>query len=174
MISIKALVPQDIFETERLTLKTLTKADVNYIQELTNTKGWLRFIGDRGTATIEGTEKYIDGIEQNPACKFWKVSLNENNVPIGLVTLIKRDYLNDPDIGFAFLPQFCEKGFAFEASKAILDEVFKHPLILGICGITNKENTSSIKLLNKLGLTTHSTIAVEGETLEVYTLPVGC
>ncbi len=170
MVNIAELIIQDIFQTERLRLNLLSNSDVAFVQELTNTKAWLKFIGDRGTATISGTENYIEKIEQNPNCKFWKVSLLENDLPIGLITLIKRDYLDDVDIGFAFLPQFCKKGYAFEGSKIVLDEIAQQSKVSGICGITNQENISSIKLLKKLGLTNHSTIKVEEEILDVYSV----
>ncbi len=171
MTSISALIPQDVFQTERLNLNLLSKRDAAFVQELTNTKGWLKFIGDRGTTTIEGTEKYIQKIEENPNCKFWKVSLNEKDTPIGFVTLIQRDYLDIPDIGFAFLPKFGNKGYAYEATKVVLDETIKQSA-KGVCGITNKENIRSIHLLKKLGLISHSIITEDGETLEVYSLPL--
>ena len=168
MKNITELIPQDLFQTERLKLSPLSKNDVMFVQKLTNTKGWLEFIGDRGTATIPGAEKYIEKIEENPNCKFWKVDLKENDMTIGLITLIKRDYLEDVDIGFAFLPQIYKKGYAFEASKVVLDEIVKQPDVSGICGITNKENVSSVKLLKRLGLTNHSTIKTDKEVLDVY------
>jgi RimJ/RimL family protein N-acetyltransferase len=66
--------------------------------------------------------------------------------------LIKRDYLPQPDIGFAFLPAFTGKGYAFEAATATIayaKEILHLPTILAI---TLPTNLKSIHLLNKIGL----------------------
>jgi RimJ/RimL family protein N-acetyltransferase len=66
--------------------------------------------------------------------------------------IIKRDNLVNPDIGFAFLPEFTGKGFAFEMANATMTfarDTLKLPVIFAITIPTNKP---SIKLLEKIGL----------------------
>ncbi len=66
--------------------------------------------------------------------------------------LIKREELPDPDIGFALLPSFWNKGFAFEAAAAVLKDVRERLRLQHILAITSPDNEASIKLLQRLGL----------------------
>jgi hypothetical protein len=45
------------------------------------------------------------------------VTLKGSGESIGTCGLIKRDELEDVDIGFAFLPQYRGRGFAFESTR---------------------------------------------------------
>jgi [ribosomal protein S5]-alanine N-acetyltransferase len=155
-----------LFTTSRLTLQPLQIKDGPFIQTLVNTAGWLQFIGDRNIHTIEAAEQYINKILANQAITYWTVTLIEHPTAIGLITLIKRTYLNHPDIGFAFLPQFEKKGYAFEAAMAVLQHCKLHLPI--IHATTLADNISSIKLLNKLGFLFTKVIEVDGESLQVY------
>jgi len=66
--------------------------------------------------------------------------------------LLKRDTLQDVDIGFAFLPGFWSKGYAFELASAVMDYGLNDLGINRIVAVTLPENHKSIKLLEKLGL----------------------
>ncbi len=80
------------------------------------------------------------------------VELKNDGSPIGMCGILKRDNLENPDIGFAFLPEFTGKGFAFEIATATMTfakDSLKLPLIFAI---TVPKNKTSIKLLDKLGL----------------------
>ena len=78
--------------------------------ELVNTPGWLKFIGDRNIKTIEEAKVYVQEIITNAAIDYWIVKLSKDNTTIGIITLTKRDHLEHYDIGFAFLPDFTNKG----------------------------------------------------------------
>ena len=80
------------------------------------------------------------------------VELRETRTPIGMCGLLKRDELPDPDIGFAFLPDFWNRGFAFESAAAVLEDARERLKLERILAITNQDNEASIKLLQKLGL----------------------
>src|SRR5215213_5568163 len=113
-----------ILETERLSLREFTLVDAKFIVELLNSPGWLQFIGDRYVKTEEKAESYL----QNGPIKSYHengfglsmVELKENRTAIGMCGIIKRDSLETPDIGFAFLPQYEGKGYAFEIADATL------------------------------------------------------
>jgi RimJ/RimL family protein N-acetyltransferase len=145
-----------ILETDRLTIRQLTLADAPFIVELVNTPGWLRFIGDRHIKTNEQAENYlINGPLASYAQNgfgLYRVELKSTKTLIGMCGLIKRDTLPDPDIGFAFLPEAMGNGFAFEAANAVMAlsiNALKLPTVLAI---TLPENSSSRKLLEKIGL----------------------
>ncbi len=155
-----------VFTTNRLTLQPLQLKDASFIQTLVNTVGWLQFIGDRHIHNIEAAEQYINKILANQAITYWAVTLIDQPTTIGLITLIKRTYLDNKDIGFAFLPQFEKQGYAFEAASVVLQHCkLKLPIIHAT---TLADNISSIKLLKKLGFLFTKTIEVAGESLQVY------
>ncbi len=140
---------QKQYLTERLTLSELTLNDTEFIIELVNTEGWLKFIGNRNIKTQEDAVKYIQMLLDDPGIVYWVIKPKEQNIPIGVVTFINRKHLPHPDLGFAFLPQHSGKGFAYEAAKIVLDDIIsEYPTLLAS---TLDGNINSMKLLEKLG-----------------------
>ena len=133
--------------TERLSIEPLTLEDTAFILELVNTEGWLRFIGDRQVHSEMDAREYIQKIIDNSNTDYSLVKRKEDQTKIGIITFIQRDYLNSPDIGFAFLPDFANKGYAFEATKAVLDNLQETKHLTHILATTIPENQNSIKLL---------------------------
>ncbi|WP_158799817.1 GNAT family N-acetyltransferase [Pedobacter sp. L105] len=156
------------FTTERLSLQPLKLADAGFIFQLVNTATWLQFIGDRKVGAVKDAEAYIQKILGNPAIRYWVVKLKDQEIPIGTITLIQRDYLPHPDIGFAFLPEYGKKGYAFEATNIVLHTFLEDPLFATIMATAAPDNINSIQLLEKLGLTFKEKIEVEGKTLVLY------
>jgi ribosomal-protein-alanine N-acetyltransferase len=159
-----------ILETNRLLLNELSANDFEFIFELLNTQEWIQFIGNRNINTHEDAKAYIQKIKGNPDIQYWTVTLKDEKKLIGVITFIKRDYLDNSDIGFAFLPNFTKKGYAFEATKAVLNEVTKNDLHKRVLATTLKENQNSIQLLEKLGLAFDKTITVESEELLLFAM----
>ena len=84
---------QTNYKTDRLLLRTLTIADAAFIFELVNTAGWIQFIGDRNVHTNEDAKRYIQKILSNPDVNYRVVTLQDAQTAVGVVTLIKRNYL---------------------------------------------------------------------------------
>ncbi len=143
-----------ILETERLTLRKFNVNDALFIVELLNTPGWLQFIGDRNVKSVNDAQQYlITGPMSSYKENGFGLSLvqrKENGIPIGMCGLLKRETLEYPDIGFAFLPQYQDKGYAYEIAAATLEYAADILQIGHICAITLPENQKSIKLLKKL------------------------
>ena len=158
------------YNTSRLLLDELSAGDSSFIISLLNSPGWLKFIGERNVKTNEDAINYIQKIRNNPNVTYWVVRLKDSSEQAGVITLIKRDYLDHSDIGFALLPEYSGKGIAAEAAKAVLDDLIKSGDHKTIHAITVKENFSSIHLLEKLGLVFEKVIANEGEELLLYSL----
>ncbi len=155
-------------ESERLFLKPLNLNDYEFIKFLVNTNGWLEFIGDRNIHSDEDSKNYIQRIINNQNVIYWIVNLKNTKQSIGIITFIKRDYLEHHDLGFAFLPKFVKNGYAFESSNLVLKEIElskSHRIILAS---TIPENIKSIKLLEKLGFSFDKKIENNNETLSVY------
>jgi RimJ/RimL family protein N-acetyltransferase len=146
----------EILETDRLILRLQTTDDAAFILELLNDPSWLRFIGDRCVRTLDDARAYILNesvrmYEQFGFC-LYLVERKEDHAQIGICGLVKRDSLKDVDIGFAFLPKYWAKGYAYEAASAVM-AYGKDTLGLNrIVGITTQDNHASAKLLEKVGL----------------------
>ena len=144
-----------VLETERLSLRQFTVNDAEFILTLLNEPSFLRYIGDKQVRNLEDARQYIlngpvASYERN-GFGLYAVELRESNMPIGMCGLIKREELPDPDIGFAFLPDFWNKGFAFEAAAAVLQNAGERLRLERILAITSLDNEASIKLLQRLG-----------------------
>ena len=144
-----------ILETERLVLRRMTADDAEFILKLVNEPSFIRFIGDKGVRNHADAVHYI---QTGPVASYerfgfglYLVELKESRVSIWICGLVKRDSLPDVDVGFAFLPAFWSKGYAFEAAAAV-KAYGKATLGLSrMVAITNPDNESSIKLLEKIG-----------------------
>jgi RimJ/RimL family protein N-acetyltransferase len=145
-----------VLETERLILRKLSVEDAPFILELVNDPDFLRFIGDKGVRTIDEACDYLlqGPIESYERLGFglYLVEEKESGAAIGMCGLIKRDALEHVDIGYAFLPRFRGKGYAFEAAAAVMafgrSEFGLEPIV----AVVSSENYGSIRVLEKLGL----------------------
>ena len=150
------MTSQTILETERLILREFNTTDAEFILLLLNTPTWLKFIGDKNVHSSEDAEQYLingplKSYHEN-GFGLWLVLLKDSNISIGMCGLVKRDYLQDIDIGFALMPEYEGKGYGLEMANATLVHSRKNLLINSVVAITDANNSSSIKLLNKLGL----------------------
>ena len=142
-------------ETERLVLRRLSRGDAPFLLELLNEPSFLRYIGDKGVRTPDDARRYI---EAGPLASYerfgfglLRVELKESGEPIGMCGLLKRDALPDVDVGFAFLPRFWSKGYAFESASAVLAHARDALGLRRVLAITSPDNEASIRLLGKLG-----------------------
>jgi RimJ/RimL family protein N-acetyltransferase len=164
-----------IIETDRLKLRYFELTDAKFIVELVNSPGWIEFIGDRNIKTEEAAISYL----QNGPLKSYResgfglclVETKDGN-PIWMCGLLKRDALENPDIGFSFLPEFVGKGYAHEIARATLVYAKDKLNIQTIFAITKPENNRSIKLLEKIGFAFARTIfgPVNNEELMLFSL----
>jgi RimJ/RimL family protein N-acetyltransferase len=167
-----------VLETDRLVLRWLDVDDAAFIVELLNDPSFIRFIGDKGVRDLEGARNYI---LNGPIASYEKfgfglnaVDLKEANISIGICGILKRDTLPHPDIGFAFLPAYCHKGYAYEASAAVLEHAWKNLNIDRVLAITTPDNDASEKLLVKLGLRFDRMIklAPDADEVKLFTIEI--
>jgi RimJ/RimL family protein N-acetyltransferase len=160
-----------VLETDRLNLRWLSIDDAEFILELLNEPSFLRFIGDKGVRTLDDARDYI---LNGPADMYTRLGfglylteLKDGGVPIGICGLLKRDGLEDVDIGFAFLPKFWARGYAYESADAVMAY---GKTVLGlnrIVAITSPDNYASGRLLEKLGLRFERIIHLLNDASEV-------
>ena len=154
-------------ETDRLALDELSVGrDEAFILELLNEPGFLENIGDRGVRDLDGARGYIEG---GPAVSYakhgfglWRVAEAASGTPVGICGLIRREGLDDPDVGYAFLARAWGQGFAVEAARASLDYGRRVLGLKRIVAITAPDNRASIKVLEKLGLAAAGIISLPG------------
>ena len=142
---------QKTYNTNRLRLTPIQWKDAGFIFELMNTEGWIKFIGDRNIKSIEDAQEYIRKTLGDPNIRYWLVKTQKEKQSIGLISFVKRDYLDHFDLGFAFLPAFQHKGYAFEAAGEVLRDQLKEVSHKTILATARPENLPSLNLLKKLG-----------------------
>src|SRR5262249_12566751 len=166
-----------VLRTRRLVLRRLSIDDAPFILELVNEPSWLRFIGDKGVRTLEDAQNYI---RQGPIDMYERLGfgmylteLKTDGTPIGICGLIKRDALEDVDVGFANLPRFWGKGYAYEAASAVMNYGKKVIGLKRIVAVTAPGNAPSVRLLEKLGLRFERRVrlAEDGPEVELFGSP---
>lgn len=145
-----------VLKTDRLYLREQNLEDAAFIFELVNDPAWIQYIGDRGVKTLEDAKTYIrDGAMASyhqHGFGLWLVAQTSDDAAIGVCGLIKRDNLEDVDIGFAFLPSYRGLGYAVESAAAVMEYGRQHLGIHRIVAITTPDNEASQRLLKKIGM----------------------
>jgi RimJ/RimL family protein N-acetyltransferase len=157
--------PGEILRTGRLRLRLVDEGDAAAYLEVLNDPAFIEHIGDRGVRTLDDAIKAIEdgpvAMQRARGHSMYMVELlGEQAVPVGLCGLIKRDGLDDVDIGYAFLPRYRGRGYAFEAAQATV----AHARTLGIprlAAITTPGNAASIALLLRLGMRQAGTVSMK-------------
>jgi ribosomal-protein-alanine N-acetyltransferase len=153
-----------VIETPRLSLREISTGDDEFIFALMNEPAYIQNIGDRGIRTLEDARKYIRDKFEASYAKFgyglYLVELKEGQVSLGICGLVRRDALEHPDIGFAFLREHWSRGFALESASATMGHGFGALGLKTMLGVTSPSNRASIRLLEKLGLRYQTMIRV--------------
>ncbi|MEJ7770151.1 MAG: GNAT family N-acetyltransferase [Chitinophagaceae bacterium] len=163
-----------ITSTERLELRRFTLDDVTFIVQLLNSSGWLQFIGDRGVRTTKDAEAYLEGgpIKSYAVNGFglWLTALKESSTPIGMCGMLKREGLDEIELGFALLPEYIRRGYAYEMAQATVEYAKTTFSLLRIAAITKVDNNASIRLLNNLNFKFERTVNLHGseQMLNLY------
>jgi RimJ/RimL family protein N-acetyltransferase len=142
--------------TSRLLIRPYTLADAPFILQLLNSPGWLKYIGDRNVHSVVDAEMYIQEKMLNSykahGHGYYLCERLHDGSPIGTCGVGQRDYLDDPDIGFAFLPDYTGQGYAFEATKALFEYAQQELGMHKMLAFTLPTNQRSVHLLEKIGL----------------------
>jgi RimJ/RimL family protein N-acetyltransferase len=161
----------EILQTERLKLREFNLKDAAFIITLLNTPTFIKYIGDKKIKTTADAEKYL---QTGPLLSYtengfglWLFSLKQNKKPIGMCGLIKREGLEDVDIGFAMLPEYENNGYAYEIAKAVMHYGKTTLGLKRIIAITTKNNKRSGNLIKKIGLRFEKTIRLGADKEEL-------
>ena len=165
-------------ETDRLCLRRVNQDDADLLLAVWTDPAFMRNVGDRGVRTIEqaraamklGALKLYEDYGYGP----YAMVQRSDGSKIGICGLFKRDNLEFPDIGFAVLPDYCGKGYAGEASFAVLEHARDDLEIKELTAIVSPGNAPSIGLIEKLGLGFVRMITMPGDDEEIclYSMPL--
>jgi len=146
-----------VLETKRLTLRHFCIDDADFIIRLLNEAAFIKHIGDKGIRTALEAKQYLSSGPIDSYERFGyglnMVELKESGEPVGMCGLVIRENLDDADIGYAFLEQFWSQGYAVESAKAVMKHARETLGLQRIVAIVTPGNHSSIRLLEKIGLT---------------------
>ncbi|WP_395401982.1 GNAT family N-acetyltransferase [Pseudoduganella sp. UC29_106] len=157
-----------MIETERLTLRPLTEGDAAFYLQLVNEPSFIENIGDKGVRTLDDARNAIVtgpmAMHKALGYSLMLVQQKSDGAAIGMCGLIKRDTLPDTDIGYAYLPAYWGRGYAFEAAAAVVAFARDKVGLKRLLGIVSPRNTASNQLLRKLGLSFIELLVLKGET----------
>jgi RimJ/RimL family protein N-acetyltransferase len=167
-----------VLETERLRLRHLSpETDAGFILELLNQPSFIQYIGDKGARTLDDASAYI--VEgpvksyQEHGFGLYLVELKADATPIGMCGIIKRETLPDADIGFAFLPQYWNQGYACESAAGVMTYARETLGLDRILAITTPDNEPSARLLRKIGFRFDRMIRLTPEAAEIRLFTTG-
>jgi ribosomal-protein-alanine N-acetyltransferase len=170
-----------VCETPRLRVRRLDADDAAFILQLLNEPSFLENIGDKGVRTLDDARAYI---ANGPVASYEKygfglfhVALRDSTqrlgAAVGMCGLLKRDWLDDVDVGYAFLPAFWGQGYAYESSVGVIEWARRSLGVTRVVGLTKHDNQGSIRVLEKLGLRFERTVtSPEGQESSLFT-PTG-
>lgn len=165
------MITYQLFESERCIIRPTNVEDVDFIFNLYNSPKWIANIGDRKLYTRDAALQYI---KDKIALDFEKYGYGnytiinkDSGAKMGICGIYNREGLDGADIGFALLPDYEGKGFAYECSKVVLDASKSIFNLEKIQGITLPSNKGSQKVLEKLGLRFKELIKIKGDSEEL-------
>lgn len=150
-------------QTERCLLRELSIADVGFIVALLNDPAFLEHIGDKQVRNESDAERHIrEGAlpsYREHGHGMWAVIDRATDTPVGLCGLVRRDFLDAADLGFAFLPRFRGIGLGYETASAVVEYARTTLSLPRLLAIVSPGNNASVALLDKLGFTAAGSVA---------------
>jgi len=143
-----------ILETPRLLLREFDIDDAQSFYDLNLNPNVIKYTGNSAFKDIEEAKEFLNNYSDYKENGFgrWAVINKATKEFIGWCGLKNDKKTDETDIGFRFFETFWNQGFATESAKACINYGFENLKLKTIIGRAMKENTASIKVLEKIGL----------------------
>ena len=136
-----------------------------------NDPAFLQFVGDRGARTLDEAQVSLRAGPLSLYSEYgygpFGVERREDGARMGICGLFRRDGLDEPDLGFALLPEFCRHGYGYEAAAAVLIHANVELGLPRVVAVVSPGNGASIALLEKLGFRFSRPIRLPGDSDEI-------
>lgn len=141
-------------ETLRLKLKKFDSSDLDFLYKLNNDKAVNKYLS-YDSVSLERCSEWIDSWKRaysnTGIFGVYKISLKEDDAPIGLIFIVEREKFAKVELGYRLLPQFWRKGYCTEAAMAVLNRIFLDTDTAAVYAGTHPENTASVSFLLSIG-----------------------
>lgn len=145
-----------ILETERLRLRQLAEQDMEKFYELESDPEVMRYIrGGKPRSYEQVRQKLQDNIDyyqKYPLFGVWAVIIKESEDFAGWVCLKHLDQTPDLEVGYRLLQKFWRKGYASEATEAVIRYGFEICHLEKIYAVAQPENIASTGVMHKIGM----------------------
>lgn len=161
----------ELLQTNRLVLSRLSYDDSEFIFELVNEDSFKRFVGDKKVNSLGDAHDYLAkgpiGSYEQHGFGMFLVRDRENDEPLGICGLVKREQFEDPDVGFAFLRRHWARGYALEASKAVVEYGQSQLGLRRLIAIVDPANAASVRLIEKLDFIYERMVRMDGDEHDI-------
>ena len=165
---------EPLFQSERLSLREMTEADAGFYLAMLSDQDFKRYIADRGVRNeaqaLENLRDRVFASYDAHGFGMWLVTRKSDGAAVGMAGLVKRDFLEDVDLGYAFLPAGRGEGYATEASAAVMRYAVERFGLSRLAAIVSPGNAASIRVLERLGFESRGQVQFPdgGEMTNLY------
>ncbi len=156
--------------TERLELRQFSNNDAPGFYEMNKDPEVIKYTGDRPFEDLKETAFFILHYDHYEKFGYgrWAVYEKTTGVYLGFCGLKFSPDKQETDLGFRLIRKYWGRGFATEAAREALAIGFGTFDLDRIVGRARKENTASVRVLEKLGMQKKFEYEEEGESWVQY------
>lgn len=163
--------PWEITETPRCTLREMCEADVDGLYELYSSPNVTRYT--EGLFPEKEQERqyikdYIENVYKYYGFGTWLIHRKEDGNLIGRAGFSYRPGYEEAELGFVVGEPFWRQGYAYEVCSHLMILAAQVYEFEQVQALVKKENTASIRLLEKLGFYYVEEVSLEGESYQRY------
>ncbi|WP_405098722.1 GNAT family N-acetyltransferase [Oceanobacillus sp. FSL H7-0719] len=158
-----------MFETKRCFISTLQKSDCVDVRELFINQKVRKFLG--GIRQKDSIKAVLDEmLHPGDDSFYWAVREKHTDQFIGLVSLNPHHDSIYLEVSYQFLPNWWGKGYATEVIQLIIIFALNELSLSKVVAETQTANTSSCRLLERLGMKLEKTIKRFGAEQAIYSI----
>ena len=146
--------PETVFKSRRMYARYFREDDLENLHRLNSNIKVMEFIEaphDR-EKSIAYLKRIMDYYPTDPGYGAFSLHLRKNGEFVGMVMLKKLDRTQEKEVGYRLLPNFWNRGFATEISRAALEYGFWDQELDRIVAISRPDNMRSLNVIEKLAM----------------------